>query len=338
METLRKSSFKLMAIFSLTILVLFASGCRTEGFKPNITGAMGELLVVMDDTWRNGPEGEALQSVLTQPMLGLPQEEVLFDVSVAPHRAFTGSLRTFRNILIVNIGEGVEQEGIRFFTEGSWARDQAMIHVNARDPQKFLQLLSTEEDRIISFFLRAERDRSLNFFKPIASSDLSGKVQEKWGVQMVIPNTFRANRDSDTFSWMSHETPSLSQGLFIYAFDYSGEGLVTVEYLISKRDSVLKANVPGPSPGSFMTTEQRLPVTYSAYRLNGHEALELRGLWKVEGDFMGGPFVLIAHHDRASQRVLVTDSYVFLPGEPAKRNMVWQMEALLHSVALPVKK
>lgn len=50
---------------------------------------------------------------------------------------------------------------------------------------------------------------------------------------------------------------------------------------------------------------------------------------------MGGPFLLFAHYDKTNNRVLVTDGYVYFPEEPKKRNYMWQLETLFHTVTFP---
>ena len=330
MVVMRKIKFGIPLF--IVVLVLLSACKNTSNQKPNITGAMGEVLVVMDDKWRNGPEGEALQRILKQPMEGLPQVEPIFNVSITPHRAFSGSMRTFRNLIITNIGPEVENEGVRFFSESSWARDQALIHINAKSPEQFHALLDKEEVRILGYILRAERQRSIRYYTKFVAGDLTDKVNRKWDMKVIIPNIFTVRLDNNDFTWMSHETPSLSQGMFIYSFDYIGEGTFSREYLLNKRDSILRQNVPGPSDGSYMSTEHMTPVTYKSFKSKGHEVVELRGLWKVVGDLMGGPFVMHAHFDKANNRVVVTDGYVFLPEEPKKRNYIWQLESLFYSV------
>lgn len=336
MVVMRKIKFGWL--FFVGALVLLSACKNSSNQKPNITGSMGEVMVVMDDKWRNSPAGEALQSILNQPMEGLPQAEPIFNVSITPHRAFSGSMRTFRNLVITNIGPEVENEGLRFFSESSWARDQSMIHINAKTPEQFMALIDKEEVRILGYILRAERQRSMRYYSKFIEGGLTDKVNQKWDMQMIIPNIFTVKSDKDDFSWMSHETPSLSQGMFIYSFDYIGEGTFSREYLLNKRDSVLRANVPGPSEGSYMTTEHNTPVTYKSFKSNGHDAVELRGLWKVVGDLMGGPFVMHAHFDKANNRVVVTDGYVFLPEEPKKRNYIWQLESLFYSLSFQDEK
>ena len=57
----------------------------------------------------------------------------------------------------------------------------------------------------------------------------------------------------------------------------------------------------------------------------------LRGLWRVEGDMMGGPFVSHAQLDPSGQRVLVVEGFVYAP-ESNKANLIRRLEAALYTL------
>ncbi len=328
-------ALKYSALILVTLALTIASCKNEDAHRPNVIGALGEILVVMEDDYREGPAGDSLMAILKQPIVALPQNEALFTVLSTPHKGFAGTMRTYRSIIIVNLGPKVEEEGIKYYSTTQYAKDQSLIQINAKTSEKFYEILSQEEIKILSYLLRRERSRIHASFKSIADMALTDMVRDQWGASMLIPNIMRKHSKSNEFTWMSYETPKLSQGIMIYDFDYIGEGTFSREYILNKRDSILRYNIPGPSDGSYMTTEKQLPVTYKRFTLNGHEAIEMRGLWKVEGDLMGGPFLLFAHYDKDNNRVLVTDGYVYLPEEPKKRNYVWQLETLFHTVTFP---
>ena len=58
-----------------------------------------------------------------------------------------------------------------------------------------------------------------------------------------------------------------------------------------------------------MTTEKRFTPSYEAISKNGEYCGVVRGLWEMEGDMMGGPFVSHAHLDEKNQRVVVAESF-----------------------------
>ena len=68
--------------------------------------------------------------------------------------------------------------------------------------------------------------------------------------------------------------------------------------------------------------------------VKGEYAQEARGLWEMEGDMMGGPFVSHARVDRANGRVIVVEAFIYSP-DKLKRNLMRQMEASLYTLRLP---
>ena len=82
-----------------------------------------------------------------------------------------------------------------------------------------------------------------------------------------------------------------------------------------------------------MTTEKRAPIHYDAITVGGQYCGVLRGLWRMEGDMMGGPFVSHAQLDEARQRVIVAEGFVYAP-ETDKRNFLRRIEAALFTLEL----
>ena len=59
--------------------------------------------------------------------------------------------------------------------------------------------------------------------------------------------------------------------------------------------------------------------------------MELRGLWNVKGDFMGGPFVSYAILDTNHNKILYLEGFVYAP-KYNKRNYIKRLEAILLSL------
>jgi polyphosphate kinase len=70
--------------------------------------------------------------------------------------------------------------------------------------------------------------------------------------------------------------------------------------------------------------------------VQGGFALEARGLWRMKGDFMGGPFVSHSRVDTVNNRVVTAEIFVYSP-DKMKRNLVRTMEASLYTLKLPAK-
>lgn len=317
---------------SFTLLLAIALfSCKNEKvIKANPTGNAGEILVIMNDSVKKSKAGLFTKEFIQQPMLGLPQEESLFKIYTAPNRSFEGQLMTFRNIITIKIDRKTKNDTVLFYKD-LWAKDQSVARVYAKSKQSLLQCLKDNEIRILGYFLSAERTRNINYFKAYPNREGVDHLKSKWDLYLCIPNTFEKKNGGTNFSWLSEEASVHSIGIFVYSFDYVGEGSFSKEYLLNKRDSVLKENVPGSFPNSYMATENKFPVIYKTFTSKGNQVVELRGLWKVQGDLMGGPFVSHARLDKTSKKVIVTEGYVYSPEKPNKRNFMWQAEAILYS-------
>jgi len=317
----------------LLILFVFGTACQQKGGKiihQNITGKAGEMIVVMSKVaWDDAP-GNVLRKTLAQPQLSLPQEEPLFDLVSIPHEAFKDIFLSTRNIIQTKISPITENTGVTFAND-VWAYPQAIVQINARNNEEFERLFTENSDKIVAYFLKAERDRLTMNYKKLYDKAAYNILEKNHDIFLTVPPGYKVATQGKDFTWVRYETPDISQAVMIYTFPYTSDSTFTLKYLLDKRDSVLKANVPGSVADSYMTTERRVESVLQVTRHNGNYAAEVRGLWRVENDFMGGPFVMLAELDAYRQRVVVADGYVYSPSKN-KRNLTRQVEAILYSL------
>ena len=138
------------------------------------------------------------------------------------------------------------------------------------------------------------------------------------------------------FMWIRKETQHNSEGLIIYTYDFVDTLAFNKERIISFQNSMTEEYIPGPSEGSYMTVAKEYsPILSKQIDFKGMFAVETRGLWRLEGDFMGGPFVNYTFVDQKSNKVITIIGYVYAPNAP-KRDMMIQMESIVYSYS-PVK-
>ena len=317
----------------LLCLIIFA-GCKDKGsgIGKNITGKAGELVIVVTDAFWEGEPGKQLRDYLAQDHVALPQDEPLFDLVNVPPEAFKSIFKTTRNILRTKIATTVDSTGV-FMKKDVWAHPQSVVIIQARNKEEFKKLFDEEKDKILVFFLQAEKDRlTLNYDK-YYEKVVYNVLDRDFNFTMKVPPGFQIAAQKEDVIWLRYETPDISQGIIIYTIPYVSDSTFTVNYLVNKRDSVLKENIPGPVKGSYMATETRVDQIFNIREHNGNYASEMRGLWRLENDFMGGPYISIAELDAANQRVIVTFGYVYAPSKD-KRNYLRQVEAMIYSLKL----
>uniref|UniRef100_UPI0032173307 DUF4837 family protein n=1 Tax=uncultured Draconibacterium sp. TaxID=1573823 RepID=UPI0032173307 len=327
-----KIKFNNLFLVVLATSLLFSCGSDSTVMHKNITGKAGELVVVISkDSWDGGP-GKVIRETLAQSHVALPQDEPLFDVIDIPHAAFKDIFKSTRNIIHTNISADVAKPGISF-TDDVWAYPQATIKIKAKNSSQFTEIFNENREKILSYFLLAEKERITMNYKKIYEKGVYNVLDRDFNVTMKVPPGFVIASQKKDFLWFKYETPEISQGIIVYTYPYVSDSAFTVNYQLPIRDSLLKAHVPGPLDGSYMTTEKQFEQTFNVLKHNGNYASEMRGLWKVENDFMGGPYIALSELDVANQRVIAAYAYVYAPSKN-KRNYLRQVEAMIYSLKL----
>jgi hypothetical protein len=67
--------------------------------------------------------------------------------------------------------------------------------------------------------------------------------------------------------------------------------------------------------------------------ISGQYALEARGIWEIENDFMGGAFISYLIYNPQKAELLFIDGFLHAPGEE-KRNDMQKLEHILRTIKL----
>ncbi|MDR1937927.1 MAG: DUF4837 family protein [Tannerellaceae bacterium] len=321
---------------AVTLLIILTAACNHPLTLSRATGMPYEIAVTMNkDIW-DGVAGEAVRADLESEVPGLPQSEPSFRIMFATSENFNSLLAYVRNILIVNVDDRMYTTVNLLYERDRWAREQATVTLNAPDAQSAADYLNLHKNELSRFFSRIEMNRAIASLEKDYSKSVSDTLREKFDIMMNVPSdlTFTRNNRKDFF-WASNNAKSGRTDMIVYSFPYTDEQTFTGEYLTAKRDSVLKLNLPGAFPDSYMATETSFAgVSYSAITVRNKYCGVLRGLWKMVGDMMGGPFVSHIRLDEANNRIIVVEGFVYAP-ETDKRNYIRRIEAALYTLRLP---
>jgi hypothetical protein len=323
-------------VISLLFFLPFISCDKgTRGKKtllPNVTGAAGEVIVVLNKSVWEESIGNAYNEILRQEFPMIPQSEPIFDVVMIPPNAFTEIFKSHRNIVITKVGSEFEKAQI-VTQRDVWAAPQTILNVVGPTYPAIAKMLYEERDRFVQLLEQAERDRVVNNAIRYETKGLRMLLEKKFEISLYFPKGYQLKVDTTDFVWISYETPDISQGVFVYQYPYTDDQTFTADYLVEKRNSFVNKYVPGPTAKSYMITETIISPVFQPFMYKDRYFGQLRGLWDVYAHPMGGPFVSLTTIDEAQNRVITIEGYVYAP-RFNKRNYVRQLEALLLTFAL----
>ena len=308
-------------------------GKKKTLLMPNASGLPYEMLVVMgDDQWQR-PLGRAVYGVLDTDVPGLPQSERSFRITrVAPSGFNSNMFRIMRNVIKVDIQNIYTQPKLKF-ARNVYAYPQMVMTLQAPDEESLAKYVEDNAQSILDFFTKAEMNREIDNLREEHNPEVSRLAKEILDVDVWVPWTLNKFKRGKDFLWASTNTGKKDMSIVLYSYPYTDKKTFTLEYFLNKRDSVMKVNIPGGREGSYMTTQRDFVYVKDA-TVQGKYAQVARGLWRVQGDRMGGPFVSHSRVDEVNGRVIVAEAFVYAP-ESLKRDLMRRMEAALYTLQLP---
>ena len=329
--------------FLFTLIVLAITGCddileTVTGTKRGSIGNPYEVLVVCNEDIWEAPAGRALFYCLDTDVPGLPQSERSFRITRVDEERFTGVSKAFRNIIYVDInGDKYTQTAFKF-TRDVFSKPQIFMKIQSPSMEDFEQFVSKNSQVIVDFFTNVEMERQIKLLQSSYNEDAYKVVEEMFGCQLRVPYQLGGNKKSENFVWLSDfNTPRAEiMSFVVYSYPYTSTDNFSRENFIHTRDSVMKKNMPGSKPGQYMrTVDWTVDITEGMYRDRYIQVA--RGLWEMENDIMGGPFVSHSVVDEVNNRVIVAEAFVYAPNRK-KGSLMRKLEASLYTLRLPADK
>lgn len=333
-----KTYFKTLAFFVASAVLLFTA-CSKKDTKqdtdskglPASGGKTLEVVLVVPEELYNGEVKDSVGTYFMKACKGLSQPEPLFDVVQMNPKGFFNSdmLQKHRNVIIIDLKPGNPNKLKQAIDYKSYPQAYFEFSVDNRD--SLFALIARYEGFIRNKFYENEHKRVYAAFRKLENTEVTRKLKKKFGFWLTVSDEFYMATEEDNFVWLRKEPKDGSLDIMIYTMPYTGEGLFKEEKILELRDKIAKQYIPGPAKGSYMGTETRFLCERQQVKIGNLEAVETRGLWRLFNDWMGGPFVNYCFEDKANNRFVMIDCFLYSPRHP-KRDQLMQLESIVYGI------
>lgn len=300
-----------------------------EKVLPRASGKSGNLLVVVDSFYWNNKTGEAIMQAFAKEQEGLPQREPMFDIIQLSHQHFAQIFKTNRNIIMVEINP--ETKNKLTINSDVWSESQLVVTISAPTDDIAAQTIEKNAKVLADYFNNKEIERLNQQYAKNKNPKATNVLKNKFNLEMNLESYYRVAIEDTNFVWLRKDKTAgehpINQGLLVYSYPYTSDSTFTVNSLVDKRNEITKKYIKGTNDSTFMQTYAEYLPKAKEVSLNGLYAKELRGLWLIKGDFMGGPFVSYSFVDEKRNRVICIDGHVFAP-KFDKREFLRELEAI----------
>lgn len=326
--------------FLLFTLLISCDSADKSSYLPGYSGQVGEIVIVCSKASWNSTLGSKIRSVLAAPQYGLPQDEPKFSPIQVSQSSFNRILNTHRNVFFVTISDSVKTEGVKF-KKSKYAKGQMYVEVKTKTYDNAVALIDENQEGILSLFERAELNRIIARNKKLGPKPQNDIIEKQIGLKLFLQKDFEIRVEKPGFIWarLQRERPiggyqhQIDQNIIISESDYTDRTQFLDSILNIQRDAIFKT-IPGPTDGSFVTTDyEYVPPSYTEIEISQTYSKRACGLWRMENNFMGGPFVGVSFVHPKKDKIISVYGFVFAP-QFKKREYLRELDAIIRSIVL----
>ena len=282
---------------------------------PDSGGRPYEVVVI-------GDADSMVYNALSASTDALPQHEPMFDVEC--RKQMTSPMQFARNIVVVSIDRKRYRKTEVRYKRNVYAEPQTIVYLCSPTAQQLRKDMATHSasKAVISVLNSSEMALAKERLAEKHNPKMEEEVRRMFGIDIRIPSDMTSSKHGKNFIWISNDSPTAMTNICIYTS--------------TNRDSVMKANIKGETDNMYMTTSPG-SMTTRIERIGGTKVTISRGLWEMQGDDMGGPFVSHTIKGVGKHTQTVVEAFIYAPGMK-KRNLMLQTEAALYTARKPSDK
>mgnify|MGYP000701454565 CR=1 FL=1 len=346
------------SLIAILALILVSCGSVSpedrEKYLPESNGKHGDILLLIEDNLYNSDIGQLIDSNINIHPEGVYlRPEPMFSYFHKRPSELNHMNQLNRNILKVTIEADSNFKETQFrILPNYFAKHQLFILIKDNDEDRLYDFLSNNWDKVANEFNDHELNEYMRYYRSDPNDVVREMAEKNFGIDIILPSESKLRSDKKEFAWVMRERSHrltgndatnaqggvfwIQQGILFWTEKYDSAAQMNIENLLQKRDTVLKYNVEGKVPGSYMATEYDPYYAPKGRKFNhkGSKAVEIRGLWKHAGHrgaFGGGPFVQYTILNEKTNEMVTVCGYIYGP-KFDKREYIREVDAMLQSI------
>jgi len=252
------------------------------------------------------------------------EQKNFFRVIPILEKDFSSIFRTHKNIVFVTFGKKFNMQMKRDL----WAKNQSVYICSIDEYQK------NRQGQIETFSNdSAEKIKKQELIKRAANYDKSTPenikkyLQKNHHLSMSLPSRFFIIDSLNENLNLRGDTKKSSQRILVSSFNLEP----TIENIILEQNRMAKNNISSNVEGSYVIIEERTKLYIDTLTQTNQQKINIKGLWKMDGDFMGGSFFTTLMINPNNKKKTLISLYLYAPGEN-KASYLLDLEAISTSI------
>ena len=353
-------------LLNIILLSLISISCNNEvssGLKAKLValGKMNEVVIVCDDDLWEGAIGDTTKYYFGSPYPLMPTPEPMFDMRHFSTEELQAEqlrcqLRTYAIIADLSdedspttkmVRKDIGEEKYRQVMTGSgqgssigrnkWANGQILFYLFADGQENLYSLINKSYPAIAEAIHKHDsKQLKAKTYPRGVNLGVSEDLSLDYGMNIKIPSEYRIAKsvDAQSLYWFRKDDKKGIQNFVIKKIPYRAKEQFDTGKMIEACNAFGLAYVESDTEGSHLRiNDKALPILEYKYDIDGLYTKELRGVWEMTDDFMGGPFVAYLMQSKNESELVFIFSFVLAPGQD-KKEMVQQLDYIVKSITI----
>lgn len=351
----------------LVVVTLISFSCQNTGnplvtdYKPKAISKSNDIVVVADKEDWDGIVGDTFRYYFESAYPITPSPEPVFNLRFfTPNQLKAEPLRKeLRTYCIVadlkdTLSETTkmmkmdygDQRYKRVYLNDSistgvgkdkWAMDQLVVYLFGRGEEQLIDAIRKNFNNIANKVHEHDAPQiKANTYVSGRHLGLTEKILKHFKVKLDVPGDYKEAMfipGKSPMIWLRKDTRRAALNMVVQKFRYEDINQISVDNAIELSNQ-FGQYVDSDTPGSHLIVNTKdLPVLENVKDINGNYTLEVRGIWEMEKDFMGGPFIAYLIPDANNNSYLFILNFVYAPGKE-KKLFLQEMETVVNTFDL----
>ncbi len=298
-------------VFFLLIFLSCSENAKNNNYDFQVNDAQ-VVFVVEDDLW-NSTIDSLVKTTFGQKIEGLLKNEPMFFVVQTNNTDQLPSLlKSNKNVVSVII---ITQDPKVLDKKNSSALNEFVTEIYWQNNSEKLvdQLLELRSQIVLNELASIKKE-----FAKLSQTKIETQIAANFNIDVVVPKHYQILKNEKNFFWGNYDPQDRDEIKNIFIFSFPRSSKYDQNQLLHKTDSIFAKYLVGEEEGTYAKIETEIPIY-------NHENL-YRGVWTLEGGFMGGVFIIKVYH--LKNKTVVNIGFVFAP-QNSKRKYIKEFEAIL---------
>jgi hypothetical protein len=238
-----------------------------------------------------------------------------------------------------------------FITErDKFAKPQLVVWMFAPTWDELFRRVATHMHRFAAEVKAVENPRiSRTLYHSGKNPAISERLENAFGITMDIPGDFSIYRENDSLVWFrkdvsftdkeENQMKQITRNIIVASMDMGTYSKLTArpDPLITRHgvdapafvfaNHLMHQYIIGTDSSYRMHMDTIRPLYQQTTHVNGLPATEIRGLWRMEMPFMGGPFLALVMPSPGGDRMIAILGTIYAAGSD-KRTLIREYETM----------